>query len=260
MASAESKTGERNMAADRFEEAVLREICTILADTNTGLTGTEIGRLLQGLRIEDVSPGITKRDRLFDALSSRQSDDKSGNNVVAFIHAAMKPVRWIKAPALFQDKRAELNVALAFAGLRLRDDGKLARSRNATTLSEAQQRADRLRHHLLERQVHGDVIRHCRAELLAENYFHAVFEATKSVAEKIRQRTGLTSDGAELVDEALGLRAPRLAVNSLRRETEESEQKGIAALLRGMFGTFRNVTAHAPKVTWQINRPTRSIS
>ena len=69
---------------------------------------------------------------------------------------------------------------------------------------------------------------------------------------KIRDKTGLTTDGAELVDRAFGLAAPLLAVNSLQTEPEQSDQKGFANLLKGIFGTFRNVTAHAPRITWKI--------
>ncbi|MGX4744630.1 TIGR02391 family protein [Providencia rettgeri] len=32
-------------------------------------------------------------------------------------------------------------------------------------------------------------------------------------------------------------------------ENEQSEQKGFANLLKRVFGTFRNTTAHVPKVT-----------
>jgi uncharacterized protein (TIGR02391 family) len=88
--------------------------------------------------------------------------------------------------------------------------------------------------------------------LLQDNYFHAVFEATKSVADKIREKTGLGTDGAELVDQAFSVRNPLLAINTLQAETEQSEQKGFANLLKGVFGTFRNVTAHAPKIKWPI--------
>jgi uncharacterized protein (TIGR02391 family) len=96
------------------------------------------------------------------------------------------------------------------------------------------------------------VLRFCRAELLQDNYFHAVFEATKSVAQKIRDKTGLTGDGSEIVDKAFGLKGPMLAINTLRTETEQSEQTGFANLVKGMFGTFRNPTGHAPKITWRI--------
>ena len=104
-----------------------------------------------------------------------------------------------------------------------------------------------------ERRVHPDVLTFCRAELLEKNYFHAVFEATKSVAQKFRDKTGLTGDGAEIVDKAFTLSAPLLAINTLGTDTERSEQAGFANLVKGMFGTFRNVTGHAPKITWPIS-------
>jgi len=68
--------------------------------------------------------------------------------------------------------------------------------------------ASALRKALVERKVHADVLNFCRAELLVDNYFHAVFEAAKSIAEKLRQKTGLGSDGSQLVDEALGIGRP----------------------------------------------------
>jgi len=74
---------------------------------------------------------------------------------------------------------------------------------------------------------------------------HAVLEATKSLADKIRAKTGLSGDGAELADTALALGKtgmPFLAFNSLRTDSEQSEQKGLLNLLKGLFGTFRNPT------------------
>jgi uncharacterized protein (TIGR02391 family) len=46
---------------------------------------------------------------------------------------------------------------------------------------------------------------------------------------------------------------PFLAFNALQSETERSEHTGLMNLMKGMFGAFRNVTAHAPKVTWPIS-------
>ncbi len=52
--------------------------------------------------------------------------------------------------------------------------------------------------------MHPDVLAFCRAELLQQNYFHAVLEASKSVSDKLRNLAGLTtggaSDGTRLVD------------------------------------------------------------
>lgn len=88
---------------------------------------------------------------------------------------------------------------------------------------------------------------------MAENYFHTVFEATKSIAETIRQRTGLTEDGSELIDKAFSIRNPLIQINDLSSETKESEHKGFANLIKGVFGMFRNTTAHSPRIVWEIN-------
>ena len=237
----------------KFDEAILRKVCDILGDTHTGLTGSEIGQLLQDCGIDDPFPGITKRHRLFEALSRRQKQDQCGNNVVAFIYAAMNPVRYVGSSELFEERRSLLNEVLAFAGYALGEDGKLREIERAHTLSEAQKRASRLRKELIARKVHPDVLRFCQAELLQDNYFHAVFEAAKSVADKIREKTGLTSDGATLVDEAFGGKEPLLAFNTLQTETERSEHTGLMNLMKGLFGVFRNTTAHAPKIKWNIS-------
>ena len=73
-------------------------------------------------------------------------------------------------------------------------------------------------------------------------------------AEKIRERTGLTGDGADLVNPAFKVGDPLLALNTLRTDTEKSDQKGYANLLIGIFGTFRNVPAHAPRLKWAIDK------
>ena len=145
-----------------------------------------------------------------------------------------------------------MNVALAFAGYAVRDDGKVVHTTRETTLSGALARASRLRSLLESRSTHPEVFKYCRAELLEENYFHAVLEAVKGIAQRIRQLSGLNTDGAELVNQVFSIKTPVLAFNSLQNETETSEQKGIANLLVGLFGAIRNPTAHAPRVTWAM--------
>jgi uncharacterized protein (TIGR02391 family) len=168
----------------------------------------------------------------------------------------MSPARHVGQHDYFDGQRSQLNEVLAFAGLELGEDGKIGAVTPVSTLTEAAQRADQLRRILRERDVHPDVLRFCREELLVSNYFHTVFEATKSVAETIRQKSGLTTDGSELVDTAFAFKSqiPHLALNSLQTESEQSEQKGFMNLLKGLFGTFRNTTAHAPKITWPIDK------
>jgi uncharacterized protein (TIGR02391 family) len=50
----------------------------------------------------------------------------------------------------------------------------------------------------------------------------------------------------------LGVKSPILAINSLKIDTELSEQKGIANMLVGIFGAIRNPVDHAPKTTWAM--------
>ncbi len=146
-------------------------------------------------------------------------------------------------------------MVLAFSGFFIRDDGKVVHSASESTLAGARQRAGRMRAALENRNVHTEVLNYCRAEFIQENYFHAVLEAVKGVAERIRQMSGLVSDGAELVNEAFGMKAPILAINPLVTDSEKSEQKGFSQLLIWLFGMVRNPLAHAPKVAWPMPEP-----
>ncbi|SNS70747.1 TIGR02391 family protein [Granulicella rosea] len=239
----------------KLDEANLQAICDILGATDTGLTGTEIGRYLGECGCPDPIPQMTKRHRLYAALVEKQNLDRCANNILGFITHVMNPVRHVGSRDYFESERGKLNSVLAFSGLTLGDDGKLREVKTARTLSESEAIASALRKALVERNVHADVLKFCRAELVVDNYFHAVFEASKSIAEKLRVKTGLGSDGSQLVDEALGIGkagCPRLAFNSLRTENERNEHSGLMNLIKGLFGAFRNTAAHAPKIHWNI--------
>src|SRR5437879_806922 len=217
-------------AIPKLDETHLETICNIIGDTAEGLTGSEIARLLERCDIPDPSPEITKRRRLLEALRAKQDRDGCSNNVLSFVQTVMNPARFVGRAQEFVSLRTRLNEALAFCGFHVEEDGKLKTTSRASTLSEAMERAGRLRAALIQRNVHHDVLQFCRAELLQENYFHAVFEATKSVAQKIRDKTGLTGDGADIVDKAFGLKAPMLAINTLHTETKPPERTGSATV------------------------------
>lgn len=231
-----------------FNETVIRQIANVVEGA---ASHREFTALFNECAIAEQG-GTPKWERITLALTVRQRQDGCGNNVIAFIQAVLNPVRFVGQTSRFDEFRHRLNEVISFVGLQFGEDGQVRAVTIAKTLSEAAQRAGRLRKLLEQRQVHPDVLTFCREELLNDNYFHAVFEATKSVADKIRTKSGLVSDGAELVDVVFSLKNPVLAINTLRTETEESEHKGFANLLKGVFGTFRNVTAHAPKIHWTI--------
>jgi len=251
-----------------FDEPLLRELCDSLAATSGGLTNREIEDLLTGCGIPDpagnrpTAPpghyvlGPAKRDRLYQALAARQRDVRSGAPVIQFIEAAMKPARYVQHKEEFAERRSQLNARLSFAGIAIGEDGRARTIERATTIDEAQQRADRLRHTLEARAVHPEVLRFCRPRLVQENYFHAVLEAVKSFLERVRQMTALTSDGGTLLSAVFPeLKSgiyPRLAFNSLRTETERSEHNGVVHLMKGLVGAFRNPAAHEPEIKWKV--------
>jgi len=232
---------------------MIEGICKIIADTDLGLSGTEIGKLLLDSKIKDTDPDLTKWKRLFNAFANWQNEHQCSNNIWDFIVRAMAPVRYINDKDKFIFRKTELNKRLYFIGLEISDSGKLIKTSKVETINESERKANRLKSMLNERNVHHDVLRFCTSELLQDNYFHAVFETTKSVADKIRDRSGLTSDGNDLIDSVFSVNNPILIINNFTTETEKSEHKGFANLLRGFFGMFRNTTAHSPKIKWNID-------
>ena len=238
---------------EKLDFSVIESLSKVFGETSSGFTNSEIQKLLYESNIKDIDSGNTKWKRLYSALRNKQEYDSYTKNVIVFIQNALNPARHYDKLEWFNDTRSKVNQILSFSGLHVGEDGKISYVQKSNTISEAYARASKLKEHMVARNVHPDVLKYCKEELVVDNYFHAVFEATKSVADKIRKITGLQSDGASLVDEAFSFKEiPHLALNSLQSESEKSEQKGFMNFLKGLFGTFRNTTAHAPKITWQI--------
>jgi uncharacterized protein (TIGR02391 family) len=215
-----------------FSQSELEAIAAALADTSEGLTGTEIGHILASLKMADPTPTMTKWKRLHNAFVERQNYSQNRRAIVQFIREAVKPERYAKQPERFEPMRANLNRALAFAALAVEASGTLRAIEAAAALSEAQRRATELRADLELRGVHPDVLRFWQEELLDDNYFHAVLEAVKSAADKLCSRTGLTDDGAPLLDHTSAGDPPMLAINPLETESEKGEQRGFANLVK----------------------------
>jgi len=235
-----------------FTSEIVEALSKILGDTERGFTGDEIGRLLQQSEIAD--PGVmTKWKRLYQALSDQQSKDKCGNRVGVLLEKSMSPARYLQDMELFERRRSELNKILSLSALSINDEGKLIPISRAKTISEVLKKVSSLRSKLENRGTHAEIFKYCSSELIAENYFHAVFEATKGVVDRLRQKTGLTNDGAEIVDQAFSIKNPLVAINTLQTESEKSEHKGFANLLKGVFGFIRNPLAHEAKLNWQMD-------
>jgi uncharacterized protein (TIGR02391 family) len=244
--------GGKDIRRKPFRSGDLEALCKVLADTYTGLTGSEIAHTLAQIGVDDTDPAMTKRKRLYNALVNDQNRRQSGNMVLSFIATALQPTRYINKRELYESMLRSVNTVLAFQGLEFREDGEFHSIKPVSTLTEAEKRAQKLKASVFDRKLHNDLLRFCRTELLQDNYFHAVLEATKSIASKVRSMTGLSSDGAQLIDAAFGGSNPLLKINAFKTDTEKSEQRGFTNLAKGLFGIFRNPTAHAPKIEWNL--------
>ena len=190
---------------------------------------------------------------LFNALAEWQNNNHCSNQVLIFIRAALNPIRYVKKEENFHFLRNEVNIGLSFIGITLTEKGNYREVEKATTIAEANQRADRFKKKLENAKVHQIIFDYCKPELLTENYFHSVFEAIKSVADRIREMTGLYADGAELVDTTFSTKNPLVRINTLQNDNDRSEHLGLMHLIKGLFGLIRNPTAHKPKIKFNID-------
>jgi hypothetical protein len=105
----------------------------------------------------------------------------------------------------FEALRGQLNAVLVLYGFRVNEQGKLAKGRSASTLSEAAKFPGELMTELRHRSCHQELLRYCSEELVRQSLFHAVSEAAKSIPDRIRRHTALAGDGAALFDQTLGV-------------------------------------------------------
>ena len=213
-------------------------------------TDSDITNTLKACQMEDTSGESTKWRRLNAIFLESQRQYQFDNHILNFIKSFLDPARFIGQKEKFESYCQNLNEILAFSGLEYGKDGEFYRSEPARTLDEAEKRVQTIRSKFKGRNIHSEVLKYCRAELMQNNLFHAVFEATKGLAERIREMSKVQKDGTTLVDQAFSIQNPILAFNTLQTETEKSEQKGFASLLKGCFSAFRNPLAHEPKILW----------
>ena len=230
-----------------FQEGSVESLARLLAECGSG---SDITRVLADRGIDDSSSQSTKWKRLYWVFLDVQHRDRCANRVLDFIQSFLAPARFAGRNDEFEAHRSELNTVLALSGLEYGANGRFRYRPAASTLTQAERRANAIQAKLQGRRIHPEVLKYCKAELMQDNYFHAVFEASKGLAQRIRAKSGINGDGAKLVDRVFSVNEPILAFNRLETETEKAEHKGFAALLKGCFGAVRNPLAHEPKIMW----------
>jgi uncharacterized protein (TIGR02391 family) len=238
----------------QFDHSTLDGIASVLADTELGLSKSEIDKI--GLRsglpnIESVM-GYSKKNRLADIFAKSQRNRQNNQAIVNFVILACKPSRFLGKNSEYESLRVRLNQVLSFMGIAIDARGQFVTVVQATTITEAERRANELRKDLIGRNAHPDVLLYCRAELLDEDYFHAVLEATKGLSYRIKKLTGNDIDGQQLIDRAFGGDLPAWVINDFACESQRMEQKGFVGVCKGIIAMFRNPLAHEPRAYWHM--------
>lgn len=194
--------------------------------------------------------GLSKPKRIARVLSHEQDKVGSGVCVLRFIREIVTQDRFVDNRDGFNDTRVKLNKVLLLHGLEYTEKCEFKWVERAQTLDEIDQRINGLVGKLRQGGCHPEVLKYCTHEFMGEDYFHGILEAAKGVCQRLRDMTGLMTDGADLINMSFGVKHPILAFNTLMTESEQSEQKGIVSLFLGCHQFLRNPRAHAPRKLW----------
>ena len=79
-----------------------------------------------------------------------------------------------------------------------------------------------LQRQLYNRAMHSGKFRNTVLRIICrKHYYDAVFEAAKGLAERVRQITGLTSDGGHIISNCFLKNDPYLFFNSMQTDSEK---------------------------------------
>ena len=249
-----------------LDQQQLKALCGVVVHTSQGLTKSELTVLLGQCGICAVDDGssrsqwgytigLNKRDWLYNCLATEINNSHSLSKVFSFLQAALNPARYTSVDSRQQYRYLleETNKILLFAGLLIDQSGRLKEVSQAHTLTEVDQRVNRLKKALYDRAIHSEVQKYCVEDYLRADYYDAVFEAAKGLAERVRQISGLTMDGGALFQTAFSQNKPYIFFNAMKTESERSEFIGLKELLEAIFHLVRNPAAHTPKVNWKTD-------
>ena len=249
-----------------LDQQQIKAICGVVAHTSQGLTKNELTVLLGQCGICAVDDGssrsqwgytigLNKRDWLYNCLATEINNSHSLSKVFSFLQAALNPARYtsVDSRQRYRYLLEETNKILLFAGLSIDQSGKLIEVSQAHTLTEVDKRVNHLKKALYDRAIHSEVQKYCIEDYLRADYYDAVFEAAKGLAERVRQISGLTTDGGTLFQTAFSQNKPYIFFNAMKTESERSEFVGLKELLEAIFHLVRNPAAHTPKVNWKTD-------
>ena len=230
----------------KFNSQSIETISKIIGNI---MTGSTISKMLDILNITDNSDQSTKWRRLDYIMRESQNRYNCGNKIIEIIQYVFHPTSsWFNSSVDYKECINEINKCISFYGYELHEDGKIHQITSTKTRTQANEKYDLLKSKLLERNIHPTILKFCTQDIVNEDYFSIIFEASKSVYDKIRNMTGINKDGNQLILTCFNKTYPIIVFNTLTTQTEQNIYDGLKNLLLSIGQIGRNPRAHTPKI------------
>ena len=213
------------------------------------MTGSTITKMFEQLNIEDNSNQSTKWRRLDFVMRESQTTYGCGNKILEIIKYVFHPTSsWFSDNNEYKSYINEINKCISFYGYEVQEDGNIHLIKSSKTRTQANERYDLLKSKLIERNIHPQILEFCTQDIVNEDYFSIIFEASKSVYDRIRKMTGINLDGNRLIYTCFDLKYPIIIFNALKTDTEKNLYSGLKNILLSIAQIGRNPKAHTPKI------------
>jgi uncharacterized protein (TIGR02391 family) len=93
-------------------------------------------------------------------------------------------------------------------------------------------------------QLHPKVLEVSKSLFETGHYSQAIFEAFKAVNNFVKEKTGSSLDGKDLMTKVFREEAPIIKLNELKTQSDKDEQEGFMFLYMGAMVGIRNPKAH----------------
>ena len=230
-----------------FDPNSLEQISKVISEY---ITGSKLTNMLENLNIRPLDDDYkcTKWRRIYNSIAIYQNQHKNGDIFIKVIEYIMAPINFHEyGKDKYESIVKELNELLFMSGLELNKTGKVTQVEKSDTLRDAESRAYGLKMALKPFNIHPQILTFCNPEILSENYFHLVFEATKCTLNHLRIISELTLDGNQLINECFSGKNPLLLINKFDTVAAQDEHKGLHSLLNLIVYWYRNPKAHTAK-------------
>lgn len=211
------------------------------------LVGREINNILQECNIEIID-GSSKAKKLYSSFINYKNKYNSSNSIMNFITSVLNPVNYVSSENnKYMELLEKVNKILITEGLKIDENNNIVEVEKVSNINEIEKRVNSIR------KIHSEVLKYCKEDYLRKDYYDTVFEASKSLGERVRDLSGLNTDGTELFQTAFSRKNPLIVLNQLNTESEINEYNGLKELLLSICHLVRNPTAHTPKINWKMN-------